>query len=103
MDLEDKDRDRVDMLGHRKALAMTLRDHIKDVDNATCSGPYHRLDFLHSTGNLTNNSKATIRQHTLREKALKNIKLVDMNYHLENDLHETQGKMASILAQNQLL
>ncbi len=102
-DLEDKDGDRVDVVGHRKALAMTLRDRIKDVDNAVRSGPSRRSDILHSTGNLTNNLEATIRQHTLREKALKNIKLVDKNYHLENDLHETKGKMASIFAQSQLL
>jgi hypothetical protein len=102
-DLEEKDRDRVDMVGHRKALAMTLRDCIKDGDNTACSGPSRRLDFLHSTGNSTNNSEVTIHQHTLQEKALKNIELVKKNYHLENNLNETQGKMASILAQNQLL
>jgi hypothetical protein len=98
-DLEDKDRDRVDVVGSHKALAMTLRDCIEDVDDAAHSGPSHRLDFLHSTGNLTNTLEATICQHTLWEKALKNIELLDKNYHLENNLHETQGKMASILAQ----
>ncbi len=41
--------------------------------------------------------------HTLWEKALNNIELVDKNYHLENNLHGTQGKIASIFAQNQLL
>jgi hypothetical protein len=102
-DLEDKNGDRMDLVGHREALAMTLSNRIKDVDNAACSGPSCRLDFLHSTGNLTNNSEATIHQHTLWKKALKKIEVVDKNYHLENDLHETQGKMASILAQNQLL
>jgi hypothetical protein len=102
-DLEDKDGDRVDVVGHRKALAMTLRDRIKDIDNAAHCGPSRCLDFLHSTGNSTNNLEATICQHTLQEKALKNIELEDKNYHLENDLHETQGKMVSILAQNQLL
>ncbi len=49
-DLEDEDGERVDVVGHRKALAMTLRDPIKDVDNATCSGPSRRWDFLHSPG-----------------------------------------------------
>ncbi len=66
-DLEDKDGDRVDVVGHRKALAMTLRDRIKDVDNAAHCGPSRCLDFLHSTGNSTNNLEATICQHTLRE------------------------------------
>jgi hypothetical protein len=102
-DLEETDGDRVEMVGHRKALGMTLRDRIKDVDDAACSGPSCWSGFLYSTGNLINNSEATIRQHTLWEKTLKNIELVDKNYHLENDLHQMQGKMASILAQNQLL
>ncbi len=101
--LEDVDGDRADVVSHRKALATTLRDRIKDVDDPTHSGPSCHSDFLHSTGKLTNNLEATIHQHTLREKALKNIELVDNNYHLEYNLHETQGKMASILAQNQLL
>jgi hypothetical protein len=93
----------VDVVGHRKAQAMTLRDHIEDVNNAACSGPSRRLYFLHSTGNSTNNSEATICQHTLQEKALKIIELVNKIYHPENNLHETQDKMASILAQNKLL
>jgi hypothetical protein len=102
-DLEDKDGKRVDVVSHSKALAMTLRDRILDIDNAAHSGPSRCSDFLHSTGNLANNSEATICEHTLWEKGLKNIELVDKNYHLENDLHEMQGKMASILAQIQLL
>jgi hypothetical protein len=102
VDLEEKNGDRVDVVGQRKALAMTLRNRIEDVDDAACSGPSCWLDFLHSTGNLTNNLEATIHQHTLREKALKNIELVNKNYHLENNPHEMQGKMASILTQNQL-
>jgi hypothetical protein len=101
--LEEEDGERDARVSHRKALAMTLRDRIKDVGDAVCSGPSHQLDFLHSTGDSTNNLEATICQHTLQEKALKNIELEDKNYHLENDLHETQGKMVSILAQNQLL
>ncbi len=102
-DLEDKDGDRVEVVGHRKVLAMTLRDRIEDVDNAACSGPSHHLDFLHLKGNSINNLEATICQQSLQEKALQIIELVNKNYHLENDLHVTQGKMASILAQNQLL
>jgi hypothetical protein len=86
-DLEDEDGDRVDVVSLHKALAMILRDHIKDVDNTACSGPSCHLDFFHSTGNATNNLEATICQHTLQEKALKNIELVDRNYHLENNLH----------------
>ena len=46
-DLEETNRDRVEVVGHRKALAMTLRDCIKDVDDAACSGPSYWLDFLH--------------------------------------------------------
>jgi hypothetical protein len=84
-------------------LMMTLRDRIEDVDDTACSGLSCWSDFLHSTGDSTNNLEATFRQHALWEKALKNIELVNKNYHLEKDLHEMQGKMASILAQNQLL
>ncbi len=73
------------------------------MDDAAHSGPSCRSDFLQSTGNLTNNSEATIRQHTLKEKALKNIHLMDKNYTLENTLHDTQKMMASIVAQNKLL
>jgi hypothetical protein len=94
---------RVDAVGHPEALAMTLWDHVKDVDNAACSGPSHRSNFSHSTGNSTNNSDATTCQHTLWAKALKTIKLIDRNYTLENNLVNTQDKMAVIVAQNLLL
>jgi hypothetical protein len=76
-DLEVTDRDRVDVVGHRKALAMTLRDHIKDMDDAACSGSSRQSDILHSMGDSTNNSNAMIPQHSLWEKALKNIELVN--------------------------
>ena len=82
---------------------MTLRGCIKDVYDAACSGPSCWLDFLHSTGNSTNKLEATIHQHTLQGKGLGNIEFVNKNYHLENNLHEMQDKVASILAQNQLL
>jgi hypothetical protein len=38
-DMEDQDSNRVDMVGDREALAMTLREQIKDVDNTAHSGP----------------------------------------------------------------
>jgi hypothetical protein len=60
-------------------------------------------DFSRSTGNSTNNSEATIWQHTLLGKVLRNIDLVDRNYNLESDLLETQEKMAALLYQNKLL
>ncbi len=91
------------LVGHCEALAMTLRDQVEDVDNAARSGPFRRFDFLQSTGNSTNNSGAMIRQHTLKEKALKNIHLINKNYTLENTLHDTQKMVASIVAQNKLL
>jgi hypothetical protein len=59
--------------------------------------------FLQSIGNSTNNSKATTRQHTLREKALRGIHPINKNYTLENTLLDTQAKMALIVAQNKLL
>jgi hypothetical protein len=65
-DLEDKETGyRVDVVGHRKALKMTLCNQIEDVDDADRSGPSQRSDFSCSTGNLTNISDATIWQHTL--------------------------------------
>jgi hypothetical protein len=103
VDLEETDEESVDVVGNCVALAMNLRDPIEDVDDPAGSGPSCWLIFFHSTGNSTNNLDATIHQHALQEEALKNIVLVDKNYHLKNNLHKTQGKMASILAQNQLL
>ncbi len=55
---------RVDVVGHPEALAMTLRDRIKDVDDASCSGPSCCSDFSHPTGNSINNSDMTTCQHT---------------------------------------
>jgi hypothetical protein len=79
-DLEDKDGNRVDIVGHQEALAMSLQDRVEDVGNANWRSPSRHSFFSHSTVNSTNNSKATIRQHTLRAKALTNIALVDKNY-----------------------
>jgi hypothetical protein len=102
-DLEAETSNRVDVEGHREALAQTLRDRVEDIDDADRSGPSRRTDFSCSTGNSTNNSEATVRQHTLRAKALRNIDLVDRNYTLENDLRDTQDRMSALLAQNALL
>jgi hypothetical protein len=65
--------------GHREELAQTLRDRAKDVDNTNQSGPSLRTNYSVSTGNSTNNSDATIRQHTMRDKARQNIDLVEKN------------------------
>ena len=99
-DSELGDDSRVDLIGHREALAMTLRDRIDDVDDADRSGPSRRTNFSQSTGNSTNNSDATTQLHTQRATALKTIVLVDKNYALENNLHEAQAQMAAIVAQN---
>jgi hypothetical protein len=69
---------------------MTLRNHIEDVEDAARSGPSHQLDFSQSTGNSINNSKAVVRQHTLQEKAPKNIDLINKNHTLETTLFDTQ-------------
>ncbi len=81
-------------------MAQTLHNQVDDVDNPDPSGPTRRMDFSSSTGNSTNNSDATIRQHTMRAKALRNIDLMDKNYALKNDLLVIQDQMASILAQD---
>jgi hypothetical protein len=102
-DFEEGDGNGVDIIGHRELLAQTLCNRVDDVDDADCSGPSRRRYFSCSTGNSTNNSTATIRQHTMCAKALRNIDLVDKNYTLQNDLAVIQDQMASILAQDQLL
>ncbi len=49
-DQENKDGTTVDVVGHRKALAQTLRDHPGDIDDADHSGPSSCTDFSQSTG-----------------------------------------------------
>jgi hypothetical protein len=66
----------VNVVGHREALAMSLRDRI-DINDADRSGPSCWSDFSHSTGNSTNNSNATTRQHLTQERQLKNIELIN--------------------------
>ncbi len=102
-DTELGDDSRVDLIGHREALAMTLRDWIENVDDAARSGPSHRTNFSQSTRNSTSNSDATTRLHTQQATTLKTIALVDKNYALENDLHEAQAQMSAIVSQNKLL
>ncbi len=46
------------VVGHQEALEKTLHDHIKDVDDAACSGASRRSNFLQSTGNSTIHSTA---------------------------------------------
>jgi hypothetical protein len=89
-DLEVDGTIRVNVVGHREALSQILLDRVEDVNNADRSRPSRRTDFSCSTGNSTNNSEGTIRQHTLHAKALKIIDLVEKNYSLENDFLDTQ-------------
>jgi hypothetical protein len=91
------------VVGHQEALAMTLWDCVKDVDNAAGSGLSCHSNFSHSTDNSSNNSDATTHQHTLCAKALKSIELIDRNYTLENNLVDTKAKTAMIIAQILLL
>jgi hypothetical protein len=100
VDFEERDGNRVDVIGHRKVLAQTLRNRVGDVDDADHSGLSRRMNFSCSTGISTYNWDATIRQHTMQTKALRNIDLVDKNYAHKNDLLVIQDQMASILAQN---
>ncbi len=51
--------------GNKEALAQTLRDPVDNIDNADRNGPSWRINFSCLTGNSTNNSEATIWQHTL--------------------------------------
>jgi hypothetical protein len=102
-DLEGNDGNRVNVVSHSKDLAMTLCNRIKDVDYAAHRGPSRQSDFSQSTENLTNNLEAMIPQHTPKEKALKNIHLIEKNYTLENTLLDTCERMALTLALNKLL
>ncbi len=99
-DLEEGDGNRVDVTGHRAVLAQTLCNQVDDVGDSDPSGPTRRMDFSSSTGNSTNSLDATIQQHTMRAKALRNIHIVDKGYALKNDLLVIQDQMASILAQD---
>jgi hypothetical protein len=91
------------VVGHREALAQTCRDCLGDIDDANHSGLFHRTNFSQSTGNSSVNSDATTCQHTFREKALKNINLVNKNLTLTNELAESKDTIATILSQNILL
>jgi hypothetical protein len=66
----------------------------------TVAAPLDGLTSLVDTGNLTNNLDATIWQHTLQAKALKNIKLVNKNCFLTNNLQDSQDQMATMILQN---
>jgi hypothetical protein len=105
-DFEKGDGTTISFTGHKEAVSKTLRDRPDDIFDADHSGPSRRTDFTHSTGNSTNNSDASIRNHKRREKALKAIDLVDKNYALEAKVYEaekqyaaSQAQIASVLAE----
>jgi len=105
-DIEEGDGIKMSFTGHKEMVSKTLRDRPDDIFDADHSGPSRRTDFTHSTGNSTNNSDASIRNHKRREKALKNIDLVEKNYALEAKVHEaekqyaaSQAQIASVLAE----
>jgi hypothetical protein len=105
-DIEKGDGITISFTGHKEAVSKTLRDRPDNIFDADHSGPSRRTDFTHSTGNSTNNSDASIRNHKLREKALKAIDLVDKNYALEAKVYEaekqyaaSQAQIASVLAE----
>ena len=105
-DIEEGDGIKMSFTEHKEMVSKTLRDQPDDIFDADHSGPSRRTDFTHSTGNSTNNSDASIRNHKRREKALKNIDLVDKNYALEAKVHgaekqyaASQAQIASVLAE----
>jgi hypothetical protein len=98
-DIEMGDGIQMSFTGHKEAVSKTLRDRPDDIFDADRSGPSRRTDFTHSTGNSTNNSDASIRNHKRREKALKTIDLVDKNYSLEAKVHEAEKQFAASQAQ----
>ena len=99
-DMEGYDGRTVDVVGHKEALETTLRDRIADIDDADRSGPSRRTDFSQSTGNSTNNTDATTRMHTHRERALTTIALVNKNCTLTSNLEDTEEHLQAMIAQN---
>ncbi len=84
-DQENKDGTTEDVVGHCEALAQTLHDRPGDIDDTDHSGLSHCTNFSQSTGNSSVNSDAMTRRHTfVREKALRNIDLVNKNLTLTN-------------------
>ena len=80
-DIEKGDGIKISFSGHKEAVSKTLRYGPDDIFDADHSGPSRRTDFTHSTGNSTNNSDASIRNHKRQEKALKTIDLVARTMH----------------------
>ena len=104
--IEESDGIKMSFTGHKEAVSKTLHDQPDDIFDADHSGPSRRTDVTHSTGNSTNNSDASIRNHKRRFFALKTINLVDKNYALEAKVHEaekqyaaSQAQIASVLAE----
>jgi hypothetical protein len=101
--MEDDNGIAVNVVGHKEALEKTLRDKMDDIDNADYSGPSRRSDFSQSTGNSTNNTDATIRMHTHRNRALTTIALVNKNSALTNHLEDSEEQLNAMIAQNLML
>jgi hypothetical protein len=99
-DMEGDDGRMVNIVGHKEALEKTLRDRIDDIDDADHSGPSHCTDFSQSTGNSINNTNATTRMHTHRERALTTIALVNKNSTLTNKLEDAEEQLNTMIAQN---
>jgi hypothetical protein len=100
-DMEGYDGRTVNVVGHKKALEMTLRDRIDDIDNADRSGPSRRTDFSQSTENSTNSTDATMRMHTHRERTLTTIALVNKNSTLTNNLEDTEEQLSAMISRKQ--
>ncbi len=101
VDMEGDDGRTVNVVGHKEALEMTLRDRIDDIDNADRSGPSCCTDFSQSTENSTNNTDATTCMHTHRERALTIIALVNKNSTLTNNLEDTEEQLSAMIAHKQ--
>jgi hypothetical protein len=71
---EEGDVNRVEVIGHMEVLAQTLHNQVNNVDDADLSRPFCRMNFSCSTGNSINNSAATIQQHTMHAKALRDLR-----------------------------
>ncbi len=103
-DMEEGKGGRLAVVGHQEALEKTLWDHIDDVDNAARSVASRWSNFSQSTGNSTIHLTAAGRlAFNHKDRALRNVALLNANSGLQNDLDDKRAKLAMVMVQVHLL
>ncbi len=91
-------------MGHQEALEKTLRDRIDDVDNTACSGASRWTNFSQSMGNSTIHlTAAGWLAFNHKNRALRNVALLNADSGLQNDLDDKPAKLAAVMVQLQFL